>query len=84
VKALEPMRARELRFVLGIRVTVRRLEQVGQKRSILLLGIYTYICQRRGGFVGGEDWGICGKFWRRAEVVDWTLVERTHGVVGEV
>lgn len=45
VKALLPVRARELRFVEGMRVTVRRLLQVGQKRSIVAVGPWG------GGFV---------------------------------
>lgn len=35
MKAFWPARARELRFVEGMREMVRRLEQVGQKRSMV-------------------------------------------------
>lgn len=37
MKAFWPARARELRFVEGMREIVRRLEQVGQKRSMVVV-----------------------------------------------
>ena len=57
VKALLPVRAREFRFVLGIRVTVRRLEQVGQKRSISAVDLVPGQCS------GDRGRGCLVKSW---------------------